>query len=304
MIKKTAIIFIFFTFLSSALLLGVNFSCLSALLYSKLAFAQPAAAEEAEPAMVGRPIVADGLPKIMDTYTYGNIVISRNLPKSPMAGFIKPVVFPHWWHRTVFVCKVCHTDIGFKMKAGANDIKMIDIQQGKWCGTCHNGKIAFAPVQCPRCHSEGIEVKENRNAREHLIKLPPNNYGNKVDWVKAINEGAITPKTSLDGKGQMAVLDRDIEFKVQGGDDIPLPDVIYPHKQHTQWLFCNNCHPDVFQMKAGGNPVTMLDIFQGKYCGVCHGKVAFPLMDCLRCHNKERLEASYKNATPPANRGK
>ncbi len=300
--RKTFLIFFVSGLLLFSLLIGENFSLLSGSLNSNSAFAQQEAVKQVKPALVGRPIVADGRPKAMDPNTYGNIVISRNLPKSPMAAVFKSVVFPHWWHRTVFTCKVCHSDIGFIMKAGANDIKMADIQQGKWCGTCHNGKIAFAAVFCPRCHSKGIEVKENRNPKEHLSKLPTDNYGNKVDWVKAINDGSINPKADVEGTGKMVVFDRDIEFKVQG-EGIPLPNVIYPHKQHTQWLFCNNCHPAIFQMKAGGNPVTMVNIFQGEYCGVCHGKVAFPLLDCFRCHNQERLDASYKGVLPPADRG-
>ena len=28
------------------------------------------------------------------------------------------------------------------------------------------------------------------------------------------------------------------------------------------------------------------DIFDGKYCGACHGKVAFTNMDCQLCHTK------------------
>lgn len=300
--RKTFLIFLVSALLLFSLLIGENFSLVSGSLNSNSAFAQQEAVKQVKPALVGRPIIADGRPKAMDPNTYGNIVISRNLPKSPMAAIFKSVVFPHWWHRTVFTCKVCHSDIGFIMKAGANDIKMVDIQQGKWCGTCHNGKIAFAAVFCPRCHSKGIEVKENRNPKEHLSKLPTNNYGNKVDWVKAINDGSIKPKADVEGTGKMVIFDRDIEFKVQG-EGIPLPNVIYPHKQHTQWLFCNNCHPAIFQMKAGGNPVTMVNIFQGEYCGVCHGKVAFPLLDCFRCHNQERLDASYKGVLPPADRG-
>jgi c(7)-type cytochrome triheme protein len=30
--------------------------------------------------------------------------------------------------------------------------------------------------------------------------------------------------------------------------------------------------------------MTMDELNDGKYCGVCHGKVAFPLTTCARCH--------------------
>ncbi|WP_243688424.1 hypothetical protein [Geotalea toluenoxydans] len=29
----------------------------------------------------------------------------------------------------------------------------------------------------------------------------------------------------------------------------------------------------------------MAEINEGKYCGLCHTTVAFPLQDCQRCHS-------------------
>lgn len=62
------------------------------------------------------------------------------------------VMFPHWFHRIRFKCKVCHEDI-FIMKKGANDINMDAIMNGEFCGKCHNGMIAWEPLYCDRCHS-------------------------------------------------------------------------------------------------------------------------------------------------------
>ena len=64
-----------------------------------------------------------------------------------------PATFPHWAHRMQFKCYVCHDSI-FHMKAGADIFTMNDINSGKYCGKCHNGKIAFAPTfsDCQRCH--------------------------------------------------------------------------------------------------------------------------------------------------------
>jgi c(7)-type cytochrome triheme protein len=66
-----------------------------------------------------------------------------------------PATFPHWFHRLHFKCYVCHDAI-FQMKAGANPITMDAISEGKYCGTCHNGKIAFQVGfnTCPRCHRD------------------------------------------------------------------------------------------------------------------------------------------------------
>jgi c(7)-type cytochrome triheme protein len=66
-----------------------------------------------------------------------------------------PAVFPHWIHRIRFKCYACHPTI-FEMKAGANAITMDEIREGKFCGTCHNGKIAWEVSfdTCNRCHVE------------------------------------------------------------------------------------------------------------------------------------------------------
>jgi c(7)-type cytochrome triheme protein len=214
---------------------------------------------------------------------YGSIILdSYSGGERTMPG----VVFPHWLHRTKFTCKVCHNDIGFPMKAGATNIKMADIFAGKYCGQCHNGEVAFAPTTCNRCHSLGQEVQGNSRIEEVLKDLPKNEFGNMVNWVQALEDGAISPKASVDGKEEMWVFDKDIELPVTKFIPHP-PDVLYPHKAHTEWLHCGSCHPKVFNMKAGGNPdMNMLKIISGEYCGVCHGKVAFPLENCFSCHSQ------------------
>lgn len=82
----------------------------------------------------------------------GNIVFQR---KATGADEIPPAMFPHWVHRMNFKCYVCHDAI-FQMKAGADAITMDAVREGKFCGVCHNGKIAF-PVgfdTCDRCHHQ------------------------------------------------------------------------------------------------------------------------------------------------------
>ncbi len=80
----------------------------------------------------------------------GDIAFTR---KVAGADDFPPAVFPHWLHRMQFKCYVCHEGV-FQMKAGANPVTMDAIQQGKYCGACHNGKTAFAPMfeYCSRCH--------------------------------------------------------------------------------------------------------------------------------------------------------
>lgn len=66
---------------------------------------------------------------------------------------MRPVIFPHWVHRIRFNCSVCHSELNFKMRVGANDILMADIITGKYCGACHNNKIAWGAENCHLCHS-------------------------------------------------------------------------------------------------------------------------------------------------------
>jgi len=80
---------------------------------------------------------------------YGDVVINNY---SDGAG-MRPVVFPHWFHRVRFRCKVCHADLGFKFQAGGNEINMVKIIDGQYCGACHNGEIAWSVENCNLCHS-------------------------------------------------------------------------------------------------------------------------------------------------------
>ena len=84
---------------------------------------------------------------------YGDIVLGKKLESMEKAG-VKPVMFPHWFHRIRFKCKVCHEDI-FVLQRGANDINMMAIMNGEFCGKCHDGTKAFATKDaksCNRCH--------------------------------------------------------------------------------------------------------------------------------------------------------
>lgn len=80
---------------------------------------------------------------------YADVVLNK---RAEAAG-VRPVIFPHWFHRMRFRCKVCHSELGFKMRAGSNDVLMADIIDGKFCGMCHNDQIAWGPANCDLCHS-------------------------------------------------------------------------------------------------------------------------------------------------------
>lgn len=113
--------------------------------------------------------------------------------------------------------------------------------------------------------------------------------GNRVDWVKALHDGEISPRYErLSDDAKPVVMDLNIVREVKGS----MPDVVYPHKQHTEWLDCSNCHPAIFIPQKGANQISMASILLGQSCGVCHGKVAFPVSECRKCHSKEKAAAT------------
>ena len=126
-------------------------------------------------------------------------------------------------------------------------------------------------------------------------QLPKSNDGNRVDWVKALNENAIKPRFDRnDPAVNPMVMDLNIVREVKGS----MPDVVYPHKQHTQWLDCSNCHPAIFIPQKGANQISMAAILLGQKCGVCHGKVAFPISEWRRCHSKSKTMAVKAEVKP------
>lgn len=109
----------------------------------------------------------------------------------------------------------------------------------------------------------------------------------QVNWVEALEQGYIKPRADLQGKGDMLVMDMDIIMK----NTQFMPNVRFPHYQHTKWLDCSNCHPKIFIPQEHANPITMNKVLRGEYCGVCHDKVAFALFTCERCHSVPTKES-------------
>jgi len=147
--------------------------------------------------------------------------------------------------------------------------------------------------------TDGIHDPENGGThmlqppKEAFASLSSSKNGNRVDWVKALENNEISPRYDLlSDEVKPIVMDLNIVREVKGS----MPDVVYPHKQHTEWLDCSNCHPAIFIPQKGANQISMAAILLGQKCGVCHGKVAFPVSECRRCHSKEKpLKAANEN---------
>jgi len=223
---------------------------------------------------------------------YGNVVMNNFSENEKVA----PVVFKHWLHRSKYTCRLCHVDIGFAMKAGATGVTEAENKAGMYCGACHNGKEAFGPEEkgisgasfptCNRCHSYGKEVKFKYDFYEFRKQFPPERFGNGIDWLTAEEKNLVTLKDHIEGVSiKRSKIQEPKEFDLTAKEP-NMPDIIFSHKKHTVWNGCELCHPELFGVKKDSVPYSMQEIFAGQYCGACHGLVAFPNIDCQRCHTK------------------
>ena len=137
--------------------------------------------------------------------------------------------------------------------------------------------------------SDGLHDPENpaikvlQEPSEALGVLVPDTAGNKVDWVRSLQQGLIEPRASLHDDREPVILDTTILMK----NTVGMPYVMFPHKPHTQWMSCEACHESIFISQVDANPINMGKILNGEYCGLCHGAVSFPLTECNRCHNTD-----------------
>ncbi len=134
-----------------------------------------------------------------------------------------------------------------------------------------------------------VERKIDNDGKVPAFELLPKDRFGLVNWTKAEADGLIAPRSSIDGSPaeeepkeaffeNIILLQTAVHF---------MPDVLFPHGIHSNMISCDSCHPKPFKKKNGANKITMKEIFEGKWCGKCHGKVSFPVHkfnNCRRCH--------------------
>ena len=143
----------------------------------------------------------------------------------------------------------------------------------------------------PNLREDGIHDPSNpalfmlQEANDIIATLPRDPAGSGINWDEALQEGIINPLAGVSPDAKIKLLNQDIVMKKTS----QVPWVIFPHRQHTEWIACEGCHDDLFASKTGATPVkNMYAILNGKSCGLCHGAVAFPLTECRRCHSMPR----------------
>jgi c(7)-type cytochrome triheme protein len=126
-------------------------------------------------------------------------------------------------------------------------ISMKEINEGDSCGRCH-GTVAFPASTCSRCHPAMPAPSPRQTQLSHDI-LP-----------------------------------------ARAGSDSTSPSGEYPRARFAHWVHrvryqCSACHPQLFDMRAGSDTLTMSAMQKGEACGACHdGDVAFSLLNCTTCH--------------------
>jgi c(7)-type cytochrome triheme protein len=114
---------------------------------------------------------------------------------------------------------------------------------------------------------------------EQVAEMLPKDYKKQVDWKAALDQGLVRPRTGADPKSLYAT---GFQYDFIIAAEKPKNEGYFPHSAHTTWLGCKNCHMTLYPAKR--NPATMKEMRAGVSCGACHGKVAFSLKACKRCH--------------------
>lgn len=173
----------------------------------------------------------------------------------------------------------------------------------KVASTAENEREAFAEEIKKRLEEQGAVTNipdpwvppQTRKISElppDLRAFPKDDFG-YPDWVGAVKQGIIKPRGAIrSGAVQDEPFEEDITFLI---NDRLMANVVFPHKTHNYWLSCKVCHPGIFIDKKGANKFAMKDIWNGQYCGRCHGKVSFQpkgFENCRRCHSAKKTGGS------------
>jgi len=215
------------------------------------------------------------------------------------------VVFSHKVHlqkktRTTsnLNCKACHNS---NMEKNVH-YSMADMEKGKSCGMCHNGKKAFPLSRCDQCHKVRMMVYQVKatgpvvfSHASHLrtmqcsachsgiYRTGSNPTASMADMEKGKSCGACH-----DGKKTFAVGTcvkchpfRDRVYSVKDAGN-----VTFSHAFHTGMYGCAECHPRLYLPGKGNKSVSMTAMEGEKSCGACHdGKSAFTVKEnCAKCH--------------------
>jgi c(7)-type cytochrome triheme protein len=219
-------------------------------------------------------------------------------------------IFSHKSHVNLFKCSDCHNGI-FVAGKGSRRFTMADMEQGKSCGACHDGKTAFGVKKdCGKCHPvKQVNFKPGSAVYSHTVHLAaygckdchPSPFipgpGNKTATMSMMEKG-LSCGACHDGNTAFGVKAdcqkchpgnlKTIRYELPANTG----NVDFAHKTHLgKGYGCNDCHYNLVASGTSNKRWVMKEMEQGKFCGGCHGlSMAFSVKDplaCERCHQKE-----------------
>jgi c(7)-type cytochrome triheme protein len=238
----------------------------------------------------------------------GNCEKCHSIPVADHVFTIKDagtVAFSHAKHKAKFTCGQCHNGI-INAGAAAKRYTMADMDKGKSCGACHDGKAAFSVKSCSKCHpvKEILFTDDARfNHDKHLGAYTCSDCHNQIFNAGPDNK-RVTMAQMEKGVSCGSCHDGSTVFSVKGDCNTchkstvnvafsvkETGPTVFSHTVHNKNFKCTDCHSGIF--KAGKESVRakMTDMEKGSSCGTCHdGKSAFGVKsDCQKCHTVKTI---------------
>lgn len=143
----------------------------------------------------------------------------------------------------------------------------------------------------PRAAAESLrlaglpQIETVRNV-DSVIALLPRDHAGNVDWVAAVRDSVIVPRSAPQGSpARPPVSAENVGFDVEYPAGDSLFTATFPHGEHATLMECRACHPRPAKVNAEGARLVMAA--KATDCGKCHATVAFPAANaCERCHQK------------------
>lgn len=222
-----------------------------------------------------------------------------------------PTHFSHQKHLAkVKDCSTCHTRL---YKTGKNPpATMSEMEKGKSCGACHNGKQAFGVDKCGKCHvspeltyntppvtkakfSHAFHLQAYSCKDCHSASLKPDRKKNRRSTMAEMEKGQ---SCGVCHNGKSAFSVKGDCVKCHAGLKIPAMLTFknkngtitgnFSHEFHTAAYQCSDCHTKLYRY-GKGKRTSMKQMEAGASCGACHdGNSAFSVKgDCIKCHTKK-----------------
>lgn len=223
------------------------------------------------------------------------------------------LVFSHKKHLDMYSCNDCHDHL-FKTGRTNPHYSMQQMEQGKSCGSCHDGKTAFSVKgDCVKCHQVGEVAMAGESVFSHKVHLDMSftcsECHNKL-FIPGPNRIVHTMSDMEKGKSCGACHDSKAAFSVKSDcqkchknvKEIPFNafNARFSHLVHLKVFKCNDCHGAIYVGGSANTRFTMSDMEKGESCGACHdSKTAFAVTgNCDKCHLDIPADVSFsiKNA--------